>query len=360
VQDVYQWQAETDEFLQMGQSNTLEGIKFDRGWTQERLDQEIFKRRVVLAYLVDRGLNTYTQVAATFQAFINDQETILALMAKDELERSLEDLREMESVLIDIDPEQEAMVPRPDPEPEEAEQAREILERAEEELFPDYRDRHVGEVATALADVDHATDVEVSGNESASEAEASSDEGFEAEASGDESTSGADVEASSGESGPANVDLSPTETDVPEADSTGDASVDDPDVESGTNADAGTANADRASGQDADEGRMADDPFADAFDGISESGAGPEGSASDERGDAGTGAGTGAGDGADSDSGDSGTHGSSDVAESSGTGGDAESSGPDTDPDGGESGGTESDDDLDDWGFGEVSGEGEE
>ncbi|WP_411963077.1 ATPase, T2SS/T4P/T4SS family [Haloferax sp. YSMS24] len=165
VQDVYQWQAETDEFLQMGSSNTLEEIKFDRGWDHETLEHEIFKRQVVLAYLIDRDLNTYTQVAATFQAFINDQDTIIGLMATDGLERSLEDLREMESVHIDIDPESEAMVPRPDAPEHVRELAKEILRRAEDELFPDYRDRDVGDVADALGHMQQEPDVEASPGE---------------------------------------------------------------------------------------------------------------------------------------------------------------------------------------------------
>ncbi|KAB1196613.1 MULTISPECIES: ATPase, T2SS/T4P/T4SS family [Haloferax] len=165
VQDVYQWQAETDEFLQMGSSNTLEEIKFDRGWDHETLEHEIFKRQVVLAYLIDRGLNTYTQVAATFQAFINDQDTIIGLMATDRLERSLEDLREMESVHINIDPESEAMVPRPDPPEHVRELAKEILRRAEEELFPDYRDKEVGDVADAIPHTHQEPDVEATPGE---------------------------------------------------------------------------------------------------------------------------------------------------------------------------------------------------
>ncbi|CQR50354.1 type II/IV secretion system ATPase subunit [Haloferax massiliensis] len=165
VQDIYQWQAETDEFLQMGSSNTLEDIKFDRGWNHETLELEIFKRQVILAYLIDRGLNTYTQVAATFQAFINDQDTILGLMATDDLERSLEDLREMESVHINIDPESEAMVPRPDPPEHVRKLAQDILRRAEDELFPDYRGRDVGEVADALNHMRDATDVEATPGE---------------------------------------------------------------------------------------------------------------------------------------------------------------------------------------------------
>ncbi|UWG51398.1 ATPase involved in archaellum/pili biosynthesis [Halalkaliarchaeum sp. AArc-CO] len=164
VQDVFQWQAETDEFLKMGASNTLEEIKFDRGWKQERLEEELFKRRVVLAYLIVNGLNTYAQVAATLQAFINDPDTILALMANDGLEQSLEDLREMESVLIDVDPEKEEMVPRPDPDEEGLAEAKRILEEAEE-LFAEYRDVEPGDVADALFDVDGEATVEASAGE---------------------------------------------------------------------------------------------------------------------------------------------------------------------------------------------------
>ncbi|MFB6308379.1 MAG: type II/IV secretion system ATPase subunit [Haloarculaceae archaeon] len=156
VRDVYEWRAEHDEFIQMGNSNTLEEIKFDRGWTQEKLDEELFKRKVVLAHLIEKGLNTYTQVAATIQAFINDPETILTLIANDSLEQSLEDLREMESVKIDIDPEKEEMVPRPDPGREMLDEANEILDNARP-LFDRYRSRDTPDIVSALTD---ATDDE--------------------------------------------------------------------------------------------------------------------------------------------------------------------------------------------------------
>ncbi|WP_254832169.1 type II/IV secretion system ATPase subunit [Haloglomus salinum] len=152
VQDVYQWQAETDTYLQMGESNTLETIMFDRGWSQDRLQTEIFKRKVVLAYLIENGLNTYTQVAASLQAFMNDPDTIMGLLAGDRLEKSLEDLREMESVEIDIDPEKEEMVPRPDAGEEMLEETADVLDNAED-LLTEYRGRGSGDLASAL-DVD--------------------------------------------------------------------------------------------------------------------------------------------------------------------------------------------------------------
>ncbi|GAA0198395.1 ATPase, T2SS/T4P/T4SS family [Haladaptatus pallidirubidus] len=154
VKDVFQWRAETDEHERLTGSNTLEEIKFDRGWTQERLESELLMRRTILAYLLDNGLNEYTQVAATIQAFINDPDTILAMVANDKLEDSLANLREMESVLIDIDPEKEEMVPRPDPDEEIVQLSKDILAEAENRLFDQYCDVQVGDdsLAVALAD----------------------------------------------------------------------------------------------------------------------------------------------------------------------------------------------------------------
>jgi flagellar protein FlaI len=153
VRDVYEWRAETDNFIQMGSSSTLEEIKFDRGWTQERLDEELFKRKVVLAYLIENGLNSYTEVAATIQAFINDPDTILSIIAEEGLQRSLEDLREMESVKIEIDPDKEELVPRPDPSDDLLTETAEILENAEP-LFDRYRQRDTSDMVSALSGID--------------------------------------------------------------------------------------------------------------------------------------------------------------------------------------------------------------
>ncbi|WP_342768490.1 type II/IV secretion system ATPase subunit [Haloplanus rubicundus] len=205
VQDVYQWQAETDEFLRMSNSNTLDEIRFDRGWTRGTLEEELFKREAVLAYLIENGLNTYTQVAATVQAFINDEETILALMANDQLERSLEDLREMESVLIDIDPEKEAMVPRPDPNEAGLELCADILDRAETELFEEYRGEAVPGIDAALTDVDTAADVTASPSTPPSSAEAGGEGGPEF----DDAVAGADADGGDDAAGTVDLDESP-------------------------------------------------------------------------------------------------------------------------------------------------------
>jgi flagellar protein FlaI len=182
VQDVYQWQAETDEFLKLGDSNTLEEIKFDRGWNDERLQEELFKREIILAYLIKNGLNEYREVAATIQAFINDPDTILTLIANGQLEDSLEDLREMESVLIDVDPAKEELVPRPDPDDEGYNLAMSIVEEADESLFDDYRGKSVEGLETALKGVgerEPSVEPEPDGEEISFEGEVA--EGFETE-----------------------------------------------------------------------------------------------------------------------------------------------------------------------------------
>ncbi|WP_137289643.1 ATPase, T2SS/T4P/T4SS family [Natronorubrum halophilum] len=161
VQDVYQWQAETDEYLKMGDSNTLDEIQFDRGWSNEKLEEELFKREIILAYLIKNGLNTYAEVAATAQAFINDPDTILTLIANGQLEDSLEDLREMESVLIDVDPEKEELVPRPDASSETYNLSMDILERAEESLFEEFRGKVPSGLASALGEVEQAEAIDV-------------------------------------------------------------------------------------------------------------------------------------------------------------------------------------------------------
>ncbi|PSP90980.1 secretion system protein [Halobacteriales archaeon QS_4_66_20] len=159
VRDVYEWRAETDDYIQMGSSSTLEEIKFDRGWKQERLDEELFKRKIVLAYLIKNGLNTYTEVAASVQAFINDPDTILAIIAQDHLATSLEDLREMESVQIEVDAEKEKLVPRPDPPEWLLEETEEILSQAEP-LLEKYRKMDTANLVSALDDAEESQELD--------------------------------------------------------------------------------------------------------------------------------------------------------------------------------------------------------
>jgi hypothetical protein len=124
--------------------------------SQEKLDQELFKRKVVLAYLIEEGINTYTEVAATVQAFVNDPESILAIISQSRLERSLEDLREMESVKIDIDAQKEELVPRPEAPAELLDETNRVLDRAEP-MLDDYRQVDTTDLVSALEGLEQET-----------------------------------------------------------------------------------------------------------------------------------------------------------------------------------------------------------
>ena len=142
VKDIYEWDPERDVFRGLGRDGTVQGtetferIMFDRGWDEEETWNEIRKRKLVLAYMMKNGINTYRQVAATLQAFINDQDTVLTLVANNALEDRLEDLRDMESVMIDVDPEDEEGVPRPDPDEEMAAKCERVMNNSRDLLEP--------------------------------------------------------------------------------------------------------------------------------------------------------------------------------------------------------------------------------
>ena len=156
VNDIYEWQAETDSFIQVGGSSVLEEIKFDRGWTQEKLEAELKKRQLVMAYLIKKQLTTYTQVAATLQAFINEPETVLSLIANNELESSLQNLREMESVFIDVDAQKEERTPRPSPTKDVKQKVDETLQNSLS-MLKQYKDID-GEILSALKSIDDQED----------------------------------------------------------------------------------------------------------------------------------------------------------------------------------------------------------
>lgn len=160
VQDVYEWQAETDQFLKMGESNVLQDIKFERGWDEKEINEELGKRRLVLAYLLKNELNEYTQVAATLQAFVNDPETILTLIANGKLENSLSALRQMDSVLIDVSQEAEERAGRPSTSEEMQKKCDNILDKYSH-ILEEYKGETV-EVEEALDSTDPETPAEPS------------------------------------------------------------------------------------------------------------------------------------------------------------------------------------------------------
>ncbi len=113
MNDAFGWNRKNDVFRRKGRSNILEDIQKENAWSDKDLRREWNQRRLVLAYLVVNNINTYAGVAATLQGYMSSKETILALIADDELRTRIAALHQMRTINIDVDPEKEALIPRP-------------------------------------------------------------------------------------------------------------------------------------------------------------------------------------------------------------------------------------------------------
>lgn len=131
LNDVFIWEREDDTFRRKGRSKILEEIKEEKGWSDKDLRREWNRRRMVLAYLIDRGINTYAGVATTLQAYMSSKDTVLGLIANNQLESRIAALHKMKTVEIETDPEKEALIPRPKTPPEIQSQATEVLKETE-------------------------------------------------------------------------------------------------------------------------------------------------------------------------------------------------------------------------------------
>jgi len=158
IRDVYQWNADDDTFDQLGNPETLREIAFDRGWSYERLEKELNQRKLVLAYLISHGLNKYRQVAATIQAFMSDQSSVLSLIAQDALRDELSNLEKMESVSIDVSDEDEEVVPRPDPSTDVKETVSSVLS-THHDLLEEHANTDPVSLETLLNRLEPTTDI---------------------------------------------------------------------------------------------------------------------------------------------------------------------------------------------------------
>ncbi len=88
--DVFDRDAESDEYVQLNDSEVLEDIRDIRGWTRRELLEEIQRREEFLQYLLDNDISSYHEVTTAIQAFGNDTEDVMKLIENEEL--TLDDL----------------------------------------------------------------------------------------------------------------------------------------------------------------------------------------------------------------------------------------------------------------------------
>ena len=135
VETIFERDAVSDSYEQLGTPNALEQVRQQRGWTEEELADELQKRRVVLAYLAVNGITDYRDVATTIQSFIQDEETVLPAIADDTLPEKLAAYRQLRNIEINATQTDEETLERPAPDDGHRAELESIVEEAEGEVL---------------------------------------------------------------------------------------------------------------------------------------------------------------------------------------------------------------------------------
>ncbi|MES3516468.1 MAG: type II/IV secretion system ATPase subunit [Natronomonas sp.] len=85
TRDVFSWDPSTDTFEQSSRSYVLDSIAEERGWSDDRVWNEILVREEVLEYLLENDITDYRTVTGTIQAFTRDPDYLLERIRNDEL-----------------------------------------------------------------------------------------------------------------------------------------------------------------------------------------------------------------------------------------------------------------------------------
>lgn len=75
--DIFDRDAEADTIKRVNNSQVLQEIADDRGWSGKELAEELRKRREFLQYLVDEDISEYPDVTSAIHMYGNDQEALM-------------------------------------------------------------------------------------------------------------------------------------------------------------------------------------------------------------------------------------------------------------------------------------------
>ncbi len=73
----FSWDASDDAFRRRD-SDVLEEIRRDHGWSQSELLTELRDRKLVLQYLRENGISNYRRFTAMINEYYADPETVVA------------------------------------------------------------------------------------------------------------------------------------------------------------------------------------------------------------------------------------------------------------------------------------------
>lgn len=70
--EVYRWDAKSDSFIYSGHSHLLEDKMKRNGFTQKEVKEELYRRKTVLDWMVQKGIRKYTEVASIIREYYAD------------------------------------------------------------------------------------------------------------------------------------------------------------------------------------------------------------------------------------------------------------------------------------------------
>ena len=87
---LFEWDPPTDSFDHAadlyGDSTVLRDIAEERGWDEFRINEELYRRRTILQYLLTHGFTDYQDVISTFYLFARDREYLLEQLQEGRLD----------------------------------------------------------------------------------------------------------------------------------------------------------------------------------------------------------------------------------------------------------------------------------
>ncbi|WP_342305151.1 ATPase, T2SS/T4P/T4SS family [Methanolobus sp. ZRKC5] len=75
--DIFVWDSESDRFIRTGESKALFDIKMRRGWGQDKVNQELHYRQMVLEYMVNNNITDFQEISDIINAYQSTPEKIL-------------------------------------------------------------------------------------------------------------------------------------------------------------------------------------------------------------------------------------------------------------------------------------------
>jgi len=76
IHEVFHWDAKKDDYEYTGQSYLMEEIAHQRGTSLDEIEAELEKRKVILNYMVRKGIRTYDDVSAVVMSYFSNPDAL--------------------------------------------------------------------------------------------------------------------------------------------------------------------------------------------------------------------------------------------------------------------------------------------